>query len=90
MESLGANNKKLKGKKEKIIVGMTDMFRNMAGVIMVQLEQRPTVNAKEGIKRYGEKAVHAILFEYGQIDNMGTFQPLDINKMTREEKWQVT
>lgn len=41
---------------------------------MSQLEQRITVNAKEGIKRYhGEKVVHAILSEYGQIDNIKIF-----------------
>lgn len=30
--------------------------------------------------------MHAILSEYGQIDNMKALHPLDINEMTREEK----
>ena len=89
MENPGANNKKLKGKKRKNIVGMKDMFRNVAGIMTAQLETRPMVNAKEGIKIYGEKVVHAILSEYGQIINMKTFQRLDAKKMTREEKKQA-
>ena len=89
MKYPGSNNKKLKGEKRKTVVGMKDMFRNVSGVMMAQLEKRLTVNAKEGIKRYGDKAVHVILPEYGQIHNMKTFQLLDANKMTREEKRHI-
>ena len=42
-------------------MGMKDMFRNVTGIIMAQLEQRLMLNAKEGINRYGEKAIHAIM-----------------------------
>lgn len=47
------------------------------------------MNAKEGIQIYREKAIHAILSEYGQINNMKTFEPQDTNKMAREEKRQT-
>ena len=65
---------------------MKDTFRKVTGIMMAQLEQRPMVNAKEGIKRYGEKAINAILSEYGQIDDMKTFEPIDVKKMTHDEK----
>lgn len=78
----------MKGKKRKTVVGTKEMF-SAAGVMIDQLEKRPTVNAKEGIKIYGEKVVHAILSAYDQIDNMMTFEPQDVNKMTREAKRQT-
>ena len=49
---------------------MKDTFRKVMGIMMAQLEQRPILNTNEGIKRYGEKAVHAIMSEYDQIDDM--------------------
>ena len=41
---------------------MPDTFRDMAGILMARLEKkpkRPTVNDKEGIKRYSENAINA-------------------------------
>ena len=61
----GANNKKLKGNKKKVVVDMKDMFRNVMWIMMAQLEQSPKVNIKEGIRRYGKKAINAVLSEYG-------------------------
>ena len=89
MENPGANHKKLKGKRRKTVVGMKDTFRKVTEIMMAQLEQRPMVNAKEEIKRYGEKAIYAILLEYGQIDDMKTFEPLEASKMTHVEKRQA-
>lgn len=34
IENLGANHKKLKGKKRKTVIGMTDLFRNVARVML--------------------------------------------------------
>ena len=50
MENPGTNHKNLKGKRRKRIVGMKYTFRKVTGIVVVQLEQRPMVNAKEGIK----------------------------------------
>ena len=47
------------------------------------------VNAKEVIKRYGETTIHAIMSEYGQIDDKKTFEPLDAGRMTHIEKNQA-
>ena len=52
MENPGTNHKNLKGKRRKRIVGMKDTFRKATGIMMAQLEQRPMVNTKEGIKRF--------------------------------------
>ena len=54
MRNPGVNNKKLKGNKQKVVVGMKDMFSNVMVIMMVQLEQRPTVSTKEEIRRYEE------------------------------------
>ena len=68
---------------------MKDTFRKVTRIMMAQLEQRPMLNAKGGIKRHGEKETHTIMLEYGQIDDMKTFEPLDVSKMTYIEKKQA-
>ena len=69
MRNLGANNKKLKGNKKKVVVGMKDMLRNLMGIIMEQLGKITTVNAKQGIQIYDEKSINAILSALKRREN---------------------
>ena len=52
---------------KKIRVKKDDMFRKVLGVIMTQIareSKHAQVSVKEGIKRYGERAVQAVFKEY--------------------------
>ena len=44
------------------------------------------VSVNEGIKRYGEKAIEAILSEFNQSDNKEVSKPRDPNHLTAHEK----
>ena len=59
MENSGTNNKKTKGKRKKVVIRAKSMFRNVAGIMMAQLDKRPAVTAKEGIMRHFQKAISA-------------------------------
>ena len=54
------------------------MFRKVLGTIMTKItkaSKHVQVNIKEGIKRYGDKAIEAVFKEYVQLDKKGTFEP---------------
>ena len=40
----------------------------------------------EGIKRYGEKAMQAVLKEYAQLNHQKIFKPLFTKDLTSEQK----
>lgn len=40
----------------------------------------------EGIKRYGEKAVEAVLTEYAQLNEKGVFEPIFVDKLTTKQR----
>ena len=44
------------------------------------------MSVPKGVKRHGEKAINALLAEYGQIHGHGTFQPLMSNTLTSEQR----
>ena len=44
------------------------------------------VGMKEGIRRHGDKALEALLFELTQLDEKETFRPLLASSMTNEER----
>ena len=44
------------------------------------------LSLKEGIDRFGEQALAAVLSEYGQLDNKSIFQALFAHKLSKKQK----
>jgi Reverse transcriptase (RNA-dependent DNA polymerase) len=44
------------------------------------------MSAKAGIKKHGQKAIDALLVEFGQLRNKEVMKPVDVTKLTDEEK----
>ena len=90
------SSRKIKGGRDpkkkrikKLRLKRNDMFRKVLGTIMNQIAKsckHAQVNVKEGIKRYGDRAVEAVIKEYAQLDEKGTFEPKDPSKLTSEQK----
>ena len=79
-----------KKKKTKMLkVKQNEMFRKVLGTIMTQIakaSKHAQVNMKEGIKRYGEKAIEAVFKEYAQLDEKDTFKPEEPSRLTDSQK----
>ena len=81
--------KKLKGLKRKMSVKLNDPYRSMVGVMMSQISKESKnaqVSVKEGIKRFGDKAIQALVVELTQLDDKNTFTPLMVNELNNDEK----
>ena len=81
--------KKLKQKRVKVHI--RDMFRKVAAIIMSHMGQASSsehdqLSVREGIRRFGQQAVDAVLKEYAQLHDMNTFKPMDPNKLSKQEK----
>ena len=89
-----SKSKKNKGKTDKkkarkLKVKQNDMFRKVLGTVMTQIareSKHAQVNVREGIKRYGDKAVEAIFKEYAQLNEKGTFEPENPNMLSENQK----
>ena len=58
-------------KHKKLKIKKNDMFRKVLGMVMTQIareSKHAQVSVKEGIKRYGERAVQTVFNEYAQLD----------------------
>ena len=83
----GGNLKKKRIK--KLRVKQNDIFRKVLGTIMTQIaksSKHAQVNVKEGIRRYGDRAAKAVIKEYAQLDEKGTFEPKDPSELTGDQK----
>ena len=47
------------------------------------LNKHPQVSIKEGMKRYGNETVDAMLEEFVQLENQNIFEPQEVDKLTR-------
>ena len=75
--------------KKKYKVSVNDTFRRVLGVIMATVQtgaEHEQISMKEGIRRFGDEAVAAVLKEYGQLDSKDVFDPVDATKLTIKEK----
>jgi hypothetical protein len=82
------NHKKTKRQKKRIKLEVKDMFRKVVGVTMTQMasaDRYAQVSVKEGIKRYGHKAIEAIMTEYAQLDDRTIFDPMHTSKLSLKE-----
>jgi len=78
--------KELKRKHHIII---KDMFRKVVAVTMAQIKsasKHEQVSMREGIRRYGELAIKAVLKEYAQLDNKRIFKPTKASSLTNLQK----
>ena len=64
-------------------VGLTEeqLDNHIVGVVMVEC-----FSLKKGIRLSGDKAGEATTTELQAIHDMGTYEPLAVSKLTREEK----
>ena len=70
-------------------MSINDTFRRVLAVIMTTVQtsaEHEQISMKEGIKRFGNEAVEAVLKEYGQLDSKDVFDPVDAVELTIEEK----
>ena len=66
-----------------------DMLNQVMGIILAQTTRKDKhahVSVNEGIRRHGDEALHALLSEFGQIHKHDTFEPLDIDSISKEVK----
>ena len=78
-------NAKKTGKKYKVKV--RDMFRKVVALTMTQIKsaaKHEQVSVKEGIKRFGDKAINTVLTEYAQLNEKNVFDPVDARKLTKQ------
>ena len=74
-------------KKKRIII--KDMFKKVAAVTMAHIKsaaKHEQVSMREGIWRYGELAIRAVLKEYAQLDNKKIFRPVQASALTIYQK----
>ena len=77
----------MKNEKKKLKVNMKDTYQSLVGVMTSQVtkeSKHAQVSVKEGIKRYGEKVVEALIKELSQLDEKRTFTPQLVSTMTKE------
>ena len=62
-------------------ISQEDVEAHVLGIIMVQ-----QFSLRAGIKKFGEKATESISKELQQIHDMGTYEPVDPDKMTAAQR----
>ena len=76
-------------KEPKVNMNTNDLFRRITGVTMTQLSKEDKyaqVSVGEGIKRHGDKAVAAVLAEFGQLNDNQVFKPCDPSQLPKSAK----
>ena len=82
--------KKIKGKiKRRFKIKVKDMFRKVMAITMAQISaasKHDQVSVEEGIRRYGNKAVEAVLSEYSQLNDKSVFRSRMASELTVRQK----
>ena len=66
-----------------------DTFKRIAAITMAQIKsamKHEQVSLREGIKRYGELAVMAVLKEYAQLNDKKVFRPRKYESLTVQQR----
>ena len=73
-------------KQKKTHVKLRDTFRKIVGIVMAHMKKATSehdqLNVDEGIKRFGQSVIDAVLDEFVQLSGYTTFDGLDPNKLT--------
>ena len=78
------------GKKYKVKV--RDMVRKVVALTMTQIKsaaKHEQVSVKEGIRRFGDKAVNTVLTEYAQLNEKNVFDPVKASSLTKQQKYDA-
>ena len=81
--------KKLKGLKKKLSVKLKDTYRSLVGVKISQISKESKnaqVSVKEGIKRFGDRAIKALIVELTQLHEKKTFTPVLASELSKDER----
>jgi len=82
--------KKIKKRlKKSTNVVVRDMFKKVVSITMAHIKsasKHEQVSMKEGIKRYGQAAIQAVLKEYAQLNDKTTFKAVKRSALTREQR----
>jgi len=64
------------------------LHKNTVGLCMLQMQNicLTQMNARQGIKLFGDRAIEALATEYSQLDGLTVFQPEDAERLTDEQK----
>ena len=69
------------------------MIRNMIGITMTQMDKKlkyDQVSIREGVKKYGQKAIDVVLSEYTHLDYKTIFDPQNTGILSLElKKWPL-
>ena len=72
---------------------MMENFTRIVGTMFTQIgnhDKYSQMSVSKGIKRHGDKALDALLSEFGQIHKHDTFIPQHANKLTFESSHMPT
>ena len=61
----------------------SDDLQTAAGILLTQM------SAKKGIKEFGERAVEALLKEFGQLDRKDVLDPIAFGALSREQRMKA-
>ena len=76
----------------KLCLKGSDMFRKAVGITLTQMskvDKYAQVSVREGIKRHGQKAIDAMMKEFAQLNDKGTFVPVDVSKLSKKDKMEA-
>jgi len=76
-------------KKKQVKLMVKDMMRRVVSIIMSQISKESKfaqVSVKEGIKRFGESAINAVLAEFGQLNDQKIFDPKFAHELSGKQK----
>lgn len=74
-------------KKRKVVI--KDLFKKVVALTIAHIKsaaKHEQASMREGIKRYGESAIKAVLKEYAQLDNKKIFRPVKASGLTVHQK----
>ena len=77
-----------KSLKRALKIKTKDTFRKVMGIVMAHMPkgEYKDVSMKEGLERFGEKAVESVLKEFAQLDDSNSFEPQYAHLLTRDQK----
>ena len=75
--------------KKRFRVKVRDMFRRVMAITMAHISsatKHDQVSVEEGIRRFGDKAIEAVLSEYAQLNDKNVFKSRFANELSSKQK----
>lgn len=77
-----------KSLKRALIIKTKETFHKVMGIVIAHMPkvEYDDVSMKQGLERFGERAVEAVLKEFAQLDDSDSFEPQYAHPLTRDQK----